>query len=182
MVINSNAFLVFVLACSLSACAPTAIDSFEEVAVPTDFKVTLDRSFCFGYCPSYSVSIGASGNVEYCGEGFVEALGEHRKTISVQAVAELVTLLEDADFFNLRKEYVGGVSDQPTFHLTVQMNGKSKTVLNYAGELDHMPSVVTKIEEAIDQTAETSTWIGDGGDYDHDIARPICSNRPMTKM
>ena len=120
--------------------------------------------------------------MEYCGEGFVEALGEHQKTVSVQAVAELVQLVKDADFFDLHDSYVGAVTDHPTYHVKVQMNGQSKTVLNYAGEFVEMPPVVTQIEEAIDQTAETSTWIGDGGDYDHEMDRPICSNRPTPKM
>ena len=138
--------------------------------------MTLDRSFCFGICPSYTVSIGANGDVKYCGKGFVEALGEHRKTVSVQAVAELANFLEDADFFGLNDSYIGGVTDHPTYYVEVQMNGQSKTVLNYAGEFAEMPSVVTQIEEAIDQTAETSAWIGDGGDYDHEKDRPICNN------
>ncbi|MEM9569863.1 MAG: DUF6438 domain-containing protein [Pseudomonadota bacterium] len=182
MVLGTRTCRTFALMFFLGACEPLIADEEPKATVPDDFRVTLDRSFCFGNCPSYAVTIRSSGEVEYCGEGFVEMLGEHRKTISVAAVAELASFLENARFFELRDGYIGRVSDQPAYQVSVQMNGHTKTVLNYAGEFADMPSIVTQIEDAIDHTAETSTWIGNGGGYDHEIDRPICKNRPTVEF
>ena len=179
---NTWASLLFALFFFLGSCARVSVDQELTTTIPDDFSVTLDRGFCFGHCPSYAVTIRSSGEVEYCGEGFVESLGEHRKTISVRTVAQLARFLDEAHFFDLRDRYIGRVSDQATYFVSVQMNGRSKTVLNYAGEFADMPSVVTEIEEAIDQAAETSTWVGKGGGYDHDISRPICENRPVPEL
>jgi hypothetical protein len=55
---------VMAMMLALSACGG---DDPESAAVPGDFSATLERTVCFGSCPVYTVSVDASGLVQYDG-------------------------------------------------------------------------------------------------------------------
>ncbi|HEY1924641.1 MAG TPA: DUF6438 domain-containing protein, partial [Candidatus Acidoferrum sp.] len=50
---------------------PTVHHSFPKINDPSRVVMTLSRSGCFGFCPSYSVEIHGDGATVFKGEGFV---------------------------------------------------------------------------------------------------------------
>jgi ankyrin repeat protein len=124
-----------------------------------DVVIGLKRTACFGTCPSYTVEILGDGRVTYTGEAFVAVEGVHHGRIPREAVEALVERFRAADFFWLEDEYVAGITDSPSYTVTLVIGGRTKRVVDYVGEMDGMPFAVTRLEEAIDRAAGTRAWV-----------------------
>lgn len=136
--------------------------------VPRDFpepwnlksvKIELSRTVCYGTCPAYSVTIRGDGSVHFSGQRYVLVLGEQDARITPEAVMGLVRQFEAAKFFAAGDKYIAPVTDNPTYTLTLTVAGKKKTVTDYVGEQVGMPLVITDLEDAVDEVAETERWI-----------------------
>ncbi|MES1200743.1 MAG: DUF6438 domain-containing protein [Pseudomonadota bacterium] len=150
--------LVFAALLALAGCVtPTPSQP------ASDIRITLERTPCFGFCPDYTVTISGDGAVSYNGRRFVRVTGAQTATASREDVAHLVDMIHRADFFNLRDRYEAHVTDLPSAHITVVENGRTKTVVDYAGESAGMPHAVTEIEQEIDRVAGTQRWVPGGG-------------------
>lgn len=123
------------------------------------FRIALQRTACLGTCPRYRVEVAADGAVLFTGEDYVFAGGVHRARIDPAAVRRLYDLARRADFFSLRDSYIAGVTDNPTYVVTVTAGGRRHAVTDYVGETVGMPSIVRELEEAIDAAAGTRRWI-----------------------
>jgi len=120
--------------------------------------ITLSRSGCYGTCPSYEVSVSTEGIV-FEGEGFVVASGRHTDTVDPSAVRRLAKKLVAADFYSMNDEYQAGVTDNPTYVLSISIDGHAKKVLDYVGSWVGMPEVISDLEDEIDTFARTERWI-----------------------
>ena len=134
-------------------------------AIRPDSKVTvtLERTGCFGSCPSYTVAVSTAGIV-FDGRGFVVAEGKHTDTVDADDVRKLAKRIVDADFYSLDDSYSASATDLPTYVLTVSIDGHQKQVVDYEGAWEGMPAVVNELEERVDALARTQRWIeGDEG-------------------
>jgi hypothetical protein len=122
-------------------------------------QIRLTRSGCFGSCPSYAVSINGDGSVHFVGEGSVNVRGEHRYTIPVARVDALIRRFREGDFWSLDDAYQAQVTDQATYSLTFSAGGVTKTVTDYSGGGVGMPRIVTALEDAVDEAADSGRWI-----------------------
>ncbi|HEY1208252.1 MAG TPA: DUF6438 domain-containing protein [Terracidiphilus sp.] len=138
---------------------PAPLIPFPDVKDPSKIRIELSRSGCFGWCPSYSVSIDGNGEVIFDGGSFVSIPGEHKTHISPAAVAELLEKFRAANFLGLKDSYRGGVTDNPTYNLTLTLGETKKSIRDYVGGYAGMPSAVTELEMAVDRTADTARWV-----------------------
>jgi len=132
--------------------APPAVKPDSKVAI------TLDRSGCMGTCPSYSVSVRTDGIV-FDGSGYVVASGKHTDRADSDAVRKLAKKFVAADFYSMDESYVAGVTDNPTYVLTISIDGESKKVSDYVGQWVGMPAIISDLEEEVDTFARTDRWI-----------------------
>jgi hypothetical protein len=141
-------------------------------------EITLERSFCFGTCPEYRVTIHGDGRVVFTTEtrpaadaesayyrefatiyqGIVLP-GTHEDRIAPEAAAALVQQFRRANLFYLLPLYWGGGTDAPTYWLTLDTGRRRKSVTDYQGEKIGMPKAVTELEDAVDKTAGTDRWL-----------------------
>jgi hypothetical protein len=138
---------------------PAPLVPFPDVKDPSKIRIELSRSGCYGWCPSYSVSIDGNGEVNYEGGSFVSIPGKQKAHISPAAVAELLEKFRTANFLGLKNSYTGRVTDNPTYGLTLTLGDTKKSVRDYVGGYAGMPSAVTEFEMAVDQTADTARWV-----------------------
>lgn len=129
--------------------------------------ITLERTPCFGSCPSYKVQIFADGRVVYEGKRFVKRKGKAQGRITKTAVQQLVGEFNSLNYVSLEDEYnPGGPScpegwtDYPSAITSLQWKGKKKTIRHYHGcrgakVLDQL----TALENKIDQVANTKRWV-----------------------
>jgi hypothetical protein len=167
-IIRINRLVVLSLTLFLFAGAATFEKSNAAVQqIPQDTLITLERTVCYGMCPSYKVTISADGAVVFEGRRFVKNVGTAESTISQEKLLELIDRFDKMNYFALRNRYQdpedgceGFVTDHPTANTSIRINGKAKSVRHYYGctgiaVLDKL----TKLEQAIDDAVNTAQWI-----------------------
>jgi hypothetical protein len=136
----------------------------QEPRVPPDTVITLERTSCFGPCPTYTVRIDAGGTVTWFGNRFVRATGRQTTTIAPSLVATLLDTAQAIDFFAMRDTYrvmtypdgtSSSPTDMPTHIVTITSNGQTKRVEDYWGA----PEDLARLERDIDMAAGTKRWI-----------------------
>lgn len=146
------------------------------IAPLSDVEITLERSACFGRCPDYRVSITGVGKVRFSTREMdfpgtaaevhrmfngnnVLWSGTHETTIESRAVATLVQRFRSAHFMGLKSDYTAGVTDSPTYRLTLRIGNTTKQVTDYVGEWVGMPGSVSALEDNVDTVAQTARWV-----------------------
>jgi hypothetical protein len=155
---------------ALAACAP--VDTPAEPPAVNNVEIRLTRGVCYGFCPDYTVTINGEGQVRYEGRRFVHVLGERTATIPREEVARLVARFDDIGFDQLRDSYRGQMTDMPTYTVSLTRNGRSKTVVDYAGTSVGMPQAVRDLETEIDRVAGTAQWVLRDGQPVRDRPQP----------
>ncbi|MGH8081533.1 MAG: DUF6438 domain-containing protein [Lysobacter sp.] len=129
-----------------------------------DVRIALERTACFGSCPSYRVEIGGDGQVVYQGRDYVDVRGRHAYRIPVEAVAGLVESLRTRDLWSLRPSYRASITDNPTYLLTLRMGDQTHFIADYVGEEAGMPVVVSEFEDEVDRVSGARSWVNLSGD------------------
>jgi hypothetical protein len=138
------------LALILLALAGASLAPSRAAAADPTFQVTLHRGPCFRTCASYSVSIDAGGTVTFVGP----CVGPRPGRMPPSSVAALEAEIDRAGFFALNASYRSGLMDVPEYSLTVTRHGRTKTVIDRAGEMVGMPKSVHEIEAAIETAGD----------------------------
>lgn len=123
-------------------------------------KVTimLQRSGCFGTCPSYTVTVSTNG-IAFEGHGFVAASEKHTDGVDANEVRKLARRFVAADFYSMDSSYTASVTDIPTYLLSIEIDGHAKKVQDYVGSWVGMPAIITELEDQVDTFARTERWI-----------------------
>ncbi len=152
-----------------------------ELKIPSDTLITLERTGCYGTCPSYTLTIAADGSVVFNAtsywvrEGKASRLKESGvilSNISEEQLRQLIAAFEKADYFSLRDSYTsnedcpGGVStDMPSAYTSIQINGRRKGVSHNLGcvgkgeGLRFYPDALIELEKKIDGIVNTKQWM-----------------------
>jgi hypothetical protein len=138
--------------------------------IPRDLKITLERTWCYGSCPIYKLTITADGAVVFKGERFVKQEGATKKSsISREGLKQLMAEFDRVKFFSLGDDYMYGSrvcaenwSDSPSAFTSIMIDGKSKTVHHYHGcRGPKVPKELTELENKIDEIVNTAQWLPD---------------------
>jgi uncharacterized protein DUF6438 len=129
--------------------------------------ITLERSVCFGTCPSYIVTLESDGKVTWQGRDFVKTKGKATARIKPEDFNRLVKEFERIKFATLDDKYETGTrgcpesaTDNPSAQTSIRMNGKTKAVLHYYGcRGPEVLRTLTALERKIDEVAGTEKWI-----------------------
>lgn len=145
------------------AVLPTELKPLRHIPFPEvrDWKavvITLTRTGCLGFCPSYSIQMHGDGTVIYYGTAYVAIQGRHQCAVSQGKVRELVDLFRKADYFSLQNKYAWNATDLPTYISTIEIDGQSKKLTDYFGLGVGMPFAVSDLEKSIDRLAEVKRW------------------------
>jgi acetamidase/formamidase len=136
--------------------------------------ITLERSVCFGTCPSYKVTVASDGTVTFEGRDFVKTKGRATSQIKPDDFKKLVNEFEKIKYFLLDDKYEPGTpgcpfsaTDLPYARTSIQLNGKTKSLSHYHGcrapealrALSEVLGALTALERKIDEVAGTEKWI-----------------------
>lgn len=140
VVIVSSWFLVLVVAaCQGRAPAPAVKEPLTTASAPTDTVLQLERTVCFGFCPTYIATVTAGGAVHVSGTH--RAAGFERDlTADTATIARLLTRFDTEGFFQLDSAYVPGTpmcelaaTDHPGANLFARLGSRSHRVQHYHG-------------------------------------------------
>jgi hypothetical protein len=128
--------------------------------------VTLERTGCYGHCPSYRISVHADGVVDYEGDNWVKTFGRAGIRIPSASVDGLLAAFEAADFTSSDPAYEWADdgccdrrNDLSSALTSLTRNGVTKAVSHYHGNRN-APAELTKLENDIDQIVGIERLIG----------------------
>jgi len=123
-------------------------------------EVGLERTACFGNCPVYTLVIQCDGNFRYHGEKWVRR-GDFTGKIAKGRWEKLVAAALDAGYMDLENDYDARVTDMPNVYTTVVMDGKKKTIRDYANAA---PEKLQEFERLLFESLEDARWNEKGPD------------------
>lgn len=103
------------------------------IVPPAGQLVSLKRTPCFGRCPIYRVTIMENGELVYEGKRFVEKLGTYSGLITGQDVENIIKKINEVGYFKMEEAYDVPIADFPTCVTSVNLDGKSKSIMNKQG-------------------------------------------------
>jgi hypothetical protein len=118
----------------------------DETPVKETLLLTMERTPCFGKCPSYKLTIFNTGNVVYEGFTFAKKEGKHTKKLSKKQLSEIQRQIEAINLFEMQDKYDSKITDIPSTILFVVYKGKKKKILDRVGG----PDELKKFEKLID--------------------------------
>ncbi|MDQ3799238.1 MAG: DUF6438 domain-containing protein [Acidobacteriota bacterium] len=153
-------FLTFLVQESSSQTRPK-IDG-----IPSDLRISMERTICFGGCTPYKVTIDNQGKVVFEGYDKTKTQERAESVITQEQLGELITEFEKADFFALKDKYKDAkdgctwlVTCHPSAIISIQINGETKTVEHYLGCTAGKPTEsLGELGAKIDRIAETRRW------------------------
>lgn len=139
----------------------------RQSEIPQDLLIKLERTRCYGFCPSYVLTISASGKVAYEGRASVKVIGSAESSISQEKLRELIRAFENVGYFKLQDKYEtpedgckDWVTDGPTAISSLTANGRTKSVRHYSGCRGiAVLAELQKLEQEIDDAANVAQWI-----------------------
>src|SRR5262245_50234061 len=104
-----------------------------EYRYVTDWRhnviISLQRTGCFGACPTYELTIYEDGTVIYNGHEFVNVVGKRRANIGEAKVRKLADDLERSNYFSFADNYDDEyVSDFPSAVTFVRIGSHQKRI------------------------------------------------------
>tara|TARA_R110002049_G_scaffold275034_1_gene453054 strand:+ start:742 stop:1329 length:588 start_codon:yes stop_codon:yes gene_type:complete len=90
----------------------------------------MERTSCFGRCPTYEVSVFNSGYVVYNGKRNVERIGFFESQISKDQMDLILKKSNEIGFFKLKDRYDGNMTDVPSTIILMQYNDNLKVVVD----------------------------------------------------
>ena len=139
-----------------AGCTGTKTPTPEELR---DVKITLERTECFGTCPVCKLTVYGDGRVVYEGIRFVKVEGIIKTKISEDKIKQLVSEFNRIDYFSLDSSYEElNATDMPSAITSYTVNGKTKTVRHYHGDLS-APKKLAQLENRIDEIVGSEQWV-----------------------
>ncbi len=89
--------------------------------------ITLERTACFGDCPTYTATLAEDGLVEWSGIANVPLLGEHWLEVGTGTFQMIADLVVTSRFFKWQVRCVNRAEDLPETRLTVYRGGEEET-------------------------------------------------------
>jgi hypothetical protein len=124
-------------------------------------RISMDRSVCFGTCPSYAVELRRGEGSEtlapaaYTGRDYVDRMGPHEGQIDLWAYARLCQLLDHLGFRDLRPSYAAPWTDDFTVVIEVDRLGERYEVSDYGQQA---PPDFMALRLAIDANVAEIDW------------------------
>lgn len=161
-------------AAAQESCGSNCVACSDGIASTVDARtvITLERSYCFGMCPVYSLTIGGDGTVTYQGTRYVNVVGTATSQIPVSDVQALVDQMMQADYFNLSVPATcpeGMWTDMPSSITSLSLDNQSHTIVYDHGN-QCAPAILATLENRIDEISKSAQWVK------CDTADGICAN------
>ncbi|HEY0157120.1 MAG TPA: DUF6438 domain-containing protein [Thermoanaerobaculia bacterium] len=121
-------------------------------------EIAIERTSCYGYCPTYTLQLFSDGRVAYVGQASVRFIEPRSGKLDEYLFTKLARTAVGIGFFELQDRYTCAVTDNPTVYVAVVRNGTRKVIEHYAPEWTG-PAALRLFEEAIDNVEPYIEWV-----------------------
>lgn len=128
---------------------------FQDVQPDDSLFASIEKSYCFGKCPVFTLHIYNSGYAVYNGTANVNLMGRHTSTLTREQMISLIDKANEINYFELKDVYDNeGVTDLPSATTSIVINGQRKAVKR---RYDYPKSILT-FEAAFDDIIKRLRW------------------------
>jgi hypothetical protein len=123
---------------------------------------TLQRTGCYGTCPTYLVTVDADGLVEWEGKKFVQSKGRRTAQLSPADLAALKQAFADAKYTTLSGNFACYEMTDNPHAVTSYVDGQRTITIDHYYGCRSTPGVntLTALEDRFDKVVNTAQWIG----------------------
>ncbi len=126
----------------------------QTTAITDSIVFVIERTVCFGQCPTYKAIVYSTGHAVYSGENFVEKLGRWTAAFPVEKAAEIYQKANEIKYFELNDNYDASITDVPTTFTEIHFDGKVKRILNRW----NAPDELREFEKYLDEVLDGLNW------------------------
>jgi hypothetical protein len=124
---------------------------------------SIERTPCYGQCPMYRATFLDNGQLIYVGKRFVEKLGTYEGLLTEDEVMAIRNKIVEYRYFELDSIYPTPISDFPSCHTEVQLNGKRKKVIDRRNPPENLRSFEKFLDSLL--VGRELTKVSDVTDY-----------------
>jgi TonB family protein len=119
----------------------------------------MDRTPCYGRCPSFTIEFLKTGEVIYTGRSNTDMIGTYRAKMSKSAMNQFYKQFEKYNFIRLANEYKVLATDLPGLNFGLVVNGKRKNIKHAEAGPRYLKQMGADIDDKITQLK----WEGEPG-------------------
>jgi hypothetical protein len=145
-----------------SAVQPKSVEIVEKSSIPEgidpNLLVSLNRTPCFGSCPSYKVEIFEDGSVKYKGSGYVKRIGFFTAKADGDFIAQIMKQAASVSYMKFQNRYPAEnieIADLPQTISYVRMGKEGKLIQN---KMD-APKELVAFERWLEKHIEGLVWV-----------------------
>lgn len=138
-------------------CLLLCLVSLNVFAKNTITYVKMQRTACFGSCPSYTVEFFKTGQVVYNGKSNTKMKGIHRARMTKAQTLAFFRQFEKYNYAKVASKYTKEATDLPSMNISMIVNGKMKNVVN----AESGPRFFKQIGADVDEKISELRWKGD---------------------
>lgn len=121
---------------------------------PDSVIIGLERTACFGTCPSFKFSVSKNGYADYTGYAFVKNEGKYTAKVSQEVIQTILKAADNINYFDLEEFYWEAVTDVPTSFSIIKKDQRVKQVLNQW----ESPQELENFENYIEEVSADLNW------------------------
>ena len=125
---------------------------------PEQVNISMEFTACFGFCPTYSVTISEDGAVTFVGYENVQKLGTVEYSITESEVISIVEKIHEVGFYGLEDEYDPNITDVPRIIISSNLDGDAKSVKSPSHA---MPESLKTIAILISDLTDVQKYVGE---------------------
>lgn len=122
-------------------------NEIQSLPIKESVLLSLERTPCFGTCPTYKYTIFTTGKVIYHGEANVKHIGSFSTKLSQEQIEEIKTQIKISNIFSMQDKYDAKITDIPSTLLVINLDGKKKKIYDRHGA----PDALRDFEKFIDK-------------------------------
>ena len=125
----------------------------QNFPVKESLLLTLERTPCFGKCPTYKYSVYITGRVVYRGDQNTKYIGTYSAQLTKAQIEEIKSHIKSANLFSLKDKYDAQITDIPSTVLIINLDGVKKKIYDRYGA----PEELTQFEKFVDNIVLNSS-------------------------
>ena len=156
-------WFLIAIALSLSGCV-NMVDQAEPEA-PPKLLATIERGYCYGNCPIFSLKIYFDGTAIFWGEQHTAEVGGKTFSLTDEQLSRIrfEFLRKGFLFLSNRCCECRDVTDAPSTLITYRGNGPFKQIKHYHGCSNWASRNLASLEASILELTGANVWVGEDG-------------------
>lgn len=161
-----KALIALFFIASINTTEPVSTTTSSTLPVKESLLLSLERTPCFGKCPTYKYTILTTGKIIYNGSQNTKNIGSYTAQLNKSQLEEIKNQLKIIDAFSLQDKYDAKVTDIPSTILVININGKKKKIYDRHGAPEKLKQFEKFVDKIVLNTKMTKTKDQSNGNRD----------------